>query len=66
VTSIFRVEGFSEAKATVQPPPPVFCQIPCHLRPVYCTEPPNHATDTSRRKRHHTGGHGRTNVKKRQ
>ncbi len=68
MTSIFRVEGFPKTETTVpvQPSPTDICQIPCHLRPAYCTEPSNPATDTSCRKRHHTGGHGRTNVKKRQ
>lgn len=68
MTSIFRVEGFPKAETTIpiQPLATDNCLIPCHLRPAYCTEPPNPATDTSCRKRHNTGGHNRGSVKKRQ
>ena len=68
MTPIFGVEGFPRTKTTVpvQPSPVDFCQIPCHLRPALCIEHPNPATDTSRRKRHNTGGHNRGSVRSHQ
>ena len=49
---IFRAEGFPKTETTVPVQPQLvdFCQIPCHLRPAYYTEPSNPATDTSCRK----------------